>query len=250
MKTNLLILWFLLLVSVTIRAQVNIGMNEKNERAAILDLKTNKVTHPDRLGASNVTSNQGGLNLPRVLLNSLSTLEPFIAVTDSEWTNPLSQIKAKHTGLMVYNLTTNSVLEPGAYIWNGNTWNKFFQEPELSTPNRIIFPLPPFTLPLVVEGQPEVKRLSYDLYDTYVDSKILGYSITNMSSVEFAAFRRETEYKKDELDYIITHYDPTVLSNVSISNNGIMSYTVLNINPPRTSFINIYLMVKKGKEHK
>lgn len=248
MKIKIIILWALLLVPIALCAQITIGMSEKNERAAILDLKTHKVTNPEALGASNVTTDKGGLNLPRVMLTTLATLEPFINVTDTEWLNPLSKIKEKHTGLVVYNLTANSELQPGAYIWNGNTWAQLFQEPELIEPNRIIFPLPAFSLPLV--SQQGVNTLTFNLYEVYANSKTLAYSKTNMSTANYAAFSADTQYKTNELDYIITHYDTDVLSNISINDQGIMSYTVLNINPPRTSFINIYLMVKKGKEHK
>jgi hypothetical protein len=52
-------------------------------------------------------------------------MEPFIATTDPEWTDTTKGpiLKARLTGLMVYNLKDDgSTLYPGVYTWNGTQW--------------------------------------------------------------------------------------------------------------------------------
>lgn len=52
--------------------------------------------------------------MPRVSLQHIQKLEPCVVTTDSN--------KKSHVGLTVYNLTTDGVLEPGTYIWDGAFW--------------------------------------------------------------------------------------------------------------------------------
>jgi len=101
----------LLCASITTNAQVTIGSDIVPERAALLDLKSQAPN------ANNATTDKGGLLLPRVELVDRSTLEPFIAAATAAE-------KKNHTGLTVYNVTTNAAkdLAPGFYYWNGATW--------------------------------------------------------------------------------------------------------------------------------
>lgn len=100
-----------------LNAQVTIGSNEPPRQAALLDLKS-KTTDAD-----NVTSDKGGLLLPRVKLEKEETLEPFIKTTDSEWVNDATtKVKSTHTGLIVYNLNKDKPFVEGLYIWNGQKW--------------------------------------------------------------------------------------------------------------------------------
>jgi hypothetical protein len=57
-----------------------------------------------------------------------NTLEPFIAITDAEWLNELtSKIRAYHTGLIVYNLTTTPPFFKGLFVWDGSQWKPYMQ---------------------------------------------------------------------------------------------------------------------------
>jgi hypothetical protein len=69
--------------------------------------------------ASNVTSESGGLQLPRVQLQNTATMQPFIEPGDPDYT---LEFRLRHAGLLVYNITSNSTLEPGIYIWTGLQW--------------------------------------------------------------------------------------------------------------------------------
>ena len=98
--------------AVLLNAQVTIGSGLPPAKGALLQLKTQA---PD---SENVTSTQGGLLMPRVRLNDLNALTPFVANTDPD----LAQLKISNTGLLVYNLTENESFVRGLYIWNGEKW--------------------------------------------------------------------------------------------------------------------------------
>jgi hypothetical protein len=100
---------------------VTIGSLDNPVKAALLDLKTK---NPD---ADNVTvenSKSGGLVLPRVQLESKTTLEPFIPKDSEEWKRKQDETKRLHVGMMVYNLKSGGVFSPGIYVWNGSEWVK------------------------------------------------------------------------------------------------------------------------------
>jgi hypothetical protein len=99
------------------QAQVTIGSGEQPAKGALLDIKEQAA------GADNVTATSGGLVLPRVKLENLTTMEPFIPANDPGWTNNAqTRIKELHPGLMVYNLAANATFKPGIYIWDGARW--------------------------------------------------------------------------------------------------------------------------------
>lgn len=238
-----LALTLLFLMSFTIvQAQVVIGSDLEHERAAILDLKSQPMT------ADNATTDKGGVLLPRVALVNLSTLEPLISTTDTEWTDPIKKealLKA-HVGLEIYNTTDNLEMKPGTFMWNGTRWKRVFRMTVPGVRNRIVFPLPAFNLPLIDPNTPENTRLKVDLYQVYLKNIEANNFITNMANK--SDFIINNFYNENELDYVVTHYDKEIITIHSISNTGIMDYTVNNINPGPTSFLNIYLVVHKGKE--
>lgn len=114
-------LTFLLFVffKINLHAQVTIGSDIPPSRAALLELKEKE---PD---TNNSTAEKGGLLLPRVSLKNKVTLLPFIA-NDANFRNNVDKVKDRHTGLIVYNVTTDFVedLCPGTYEWDGNVWKR------------------------------------------------------------------------------------------------------------------------------
>lgn len=100
-------------------AQVTIGSGTPPAKAALLELKDREPQ------SDNITSKTGGLLLPRVELESRTTLMPFIA-DDQDFTNNVDKVKDKHIGLLVYNLTDNpdKNLCPGIYEWVGELWER------------------------------------------------------------------------------------------------------------------------------
>jgi hypothetical protein len=131
MKTmkKIILSTIILLISVSIlKSQVTIGSINEPARAALLDMKTKNP------GTDNVTveaNKPGGLVLPRVKLVNISTLQPFIAPTVSDW----AEQKKVHEGMMVYNLTTNNGFSKGIYVWNGTQWEPSKTSFTLTTSN-------------------------------------------------------------------------------------------------------------------
>jgi len=106
-----LFLWALLPFS-TLYAQVTIGSDVAPSKAALLEVKTKAAD------GNNVTSDKGGILLPRVELQRLNSLLPFIADAD------LTVEDQKHAGLMVYNITAVPAenIVRGFYVWDGSQW--------------------------------------------------------------------------------------------------------------------------------
>jgi len=107
-----------ILFSLDIRGQVTVGSDVPPATGALLDLKT---MSPN---ADNVTSDRGGLLLPRVQLQRLNSLLPFCPDVD------LAVEGARHTGLTVYNITPVPAenIATGLYYWDGNEWKRLVDD--------------------------------------------------------------------------------------------------------------------------
>ena len=106
----------------TIMAQVTIGFEAEPVKGAVLDIKTQAAD------ADNITSATGGIVMPRMKLQSINTLEPMISIGDPD----IAELKLLHTGLIVYNLTSDTSFKEGLYVWNGTQWEAviFVGEPD------------------------------------------------------------------------------------------------------------------------
>lgn len=124
MKKLILLLSFTFVFIFTMQAQVTVGLDKKPVDAALLEVKSQEANNPVSVtDISNITSSTGGLGLPRVWLESLTTLQPFIALTDPQWVNAgTTKIKEMHAGLLVYNLNTTAPFTLGIYVWDGSKW--------------------------------------------------------------------------------------------------------------------------------
>jgi hypothetical protein len=116
-------------------AQVTIGSLIDPNEGALLDLKED--ANPG------INSTQGVL-LPRVGLITLDRLYPMFAQGDVNYTGTQKEI---HTGLVVYNLTTDFAkgLCPGPYIWDGKQWIRSWEDCKEPILNVIC----PSTMPVV-----------------------------------------------------------------------------------------------------
>lgn len=252
----------LLLVTITTPAifqaaygQTTIGSSTlPPAKSALLELKT---LEPD---TNNVTTNKGGLLLPRVKLVNKNTLEPFIAVTNNDWqNNSQTNIKLRHAGLVVYNLESsmsspdvNKRFLPGLYAWDGEQWQ---QAGDSKYQARWFYP-PAFNLPL----KQIAREATFDLYKVYenqfnktnttnanggyrgdkwlADSSYTGDNIPAPTS-------DEKLYSRTDLDYVITWYDNKIIDNIKIDDQGIMTYDVLDNDPGGLSFMNMIFVVKQ-----
>lgn len=211
------------------QAQVTMGLDKKPAKAAILELKTQELD----LGASdpvthdnNITSEKGGLVLPRVKLQDIYKLTPFLTTQE----DADEVIRKKHAGLMVYNINDSykeastdpqKVFKQGVYMWDGSRWSLLVRE-EFK-----FFHMPSFVLDISQIGGP----FTVDLYDKYIKQftrigvlPTEGYPtlVTNPGAIT----KTVPNFKRNELDYYITYYDGTLIKNVSVDDKGIMKYHV------------------------
>ena len=257
MKLNIrpIVLCFLYLLSAgAISAQVTVGGDLTPERASILDIKTQAAIDPvSNYDATNVTSAKGGLGMPRVHLVNRTTLEPFISITDPLWLDSASnKIKEKHAGLFVYNTYVSDGTETDSnltfiqalYVWDGNKWSPVTEGDSNDFNSRGYFTIPSVNIPLNQIGT----AFTFDLYAEY--KKQLTRSgnnrfVSSNAAIQIVPSPIETKlYERNELDYIITYFDSTVITNVSLDNTGVMKYDVLTKVTSTRSFVNVLFVVK------
>lgn len=252
--TTILLGLLLIIGSLNSYAQVTIGIETKPAEGAMLELKNKDATNPSKVNViENITSDKGGLALPRVWLTNKKTLEPFIPVADVDWTNAsITKIKEKHAGLTVYNINNSSATETdldkifhqGIYVWDGAQWSQVGD----SKVRERYFPMPAFNLPLTkITGTDDTKP-TYDLYAEYKKQftndagNPLFKSSVAMNGIPSPGYDRL--YIASELDFVVTYYDDSVLKINSIDSNGVMTYEVKNTDPGPNSFINIIFVIK------
>lgn len=107
--------------------QVTIGSNVSPEGGSILDLKEFAAK------SQNQTSDKGVV-LPRVLLTNKNELYPMYWNTSTsseqtEYTNNKAELKKKHVGMTVFNLTNTGDFVIGVHIWTGTEWRKIDDSP-------------------------------------------------------------------------------------------------------------------------
>ncbi|MDR2951030.1 MAG: hypothetical protein LBV71_17730 [Prevotella sp.] len=230
-------------------AQVTVGSNNPPAKAALLEIKNIEPNDPaSPTDANNITVNDkgGGLGLPRVKLVNINTLQPFIP-TGTDWTNNTDKVKEKHAGLMVYNIyvspdgeDADKTFSQGIYVWDGAKWKKMMD----GTAQRYFY-MPSFTIKLVENNNPQ----TCDLYAEYKkqftnDSNNPLFVSSNASLTRIPSPEKQRLYAKDELDYAITYYDTNIINNVSIDEDGVMTYDVVSVNTNSNSFVNIVFIVK------
>lgn len=108
------------LCTLTTFSQVTIGHETAPEKGALLQLK-------DQVQSTvgGITSEKGGLLLPRVHLNQKDELYPFFTAGAPDYIGQArTDAQANHTGLIVYNLNIDPIagFEAGIYEWNGAKW--------------------------------------------------------------------------------------------------------------------------------
>lgn len=246
-----LIIVVALLCSFALHGQITIGLLDDPVEAALLDLRTQETNNPSSVtDVNNITSIKGGLGLPRVMLENRRTLEPMISPTDPLWTSPSSKLKEKHAGLIVYNIKVSPdtetdpdrIFRQGVYSWDGKLWLPAYQ-------GKKFFPCPAFNLPLPTISRSTDNDFTYDLYAEYKKQFVqIGNShfVSNNSTLEnISPSNLNRLYKATELDYVVTHYDASILKIIGIDTEGVMSYQVLNHDPSVASFINIMLVIKE-----
>ena len=160
-----------------------------------------------------------GLLLPRVELESSNVAAPLAAHVE---------------GMTVYNTATAGDVVPGFYYNDGTKWSQM-----VTTDNKAVkfFYMPS----IVFDTSADATGVTVDLFAEY--KKQFDLKSGNVAqSDKSPAFIPYFENAKD-LYYYVTDYDPTVFSNISIDENGVMTYDVTAA-ATDASIMNIVFVVK------
>jgi hypothetical protein len=226
-------------------AQVTIGSNNPPAKGALLELKTQEpsanIQSVTDAGNITVDQNGGGLGLPRVQLVDRTTLEPFVSITDPEWTSGTSHIREYHAGLTVYNLTDDPAinLRQGVYVWNGSKWSM--------EGGKQFFYLPSFNVKVNANISYTINL--YEEYERQFGKAKSNLFVSNNDQLEtISSLENGDLYTKDELDYVVTYYDADVMDKPTFgqgANSSEMTFTVTHIDQiSAKTFFTILVVVK------
>jgi hypothetical protein len=237
--------------SINVKAQVTIGSADYAPvRGALLELKTQEastsISSATDAGNITVDVNGGGLGLPRVKLVNRKTLEPFISKDDTEWKSNVNKIKERNAGLMVYNINVSEanekeadkIFRQGIYTWDGEKWWLLGE--------KRYFYLPSFN----IEIDPnESNTRTCDFYEEYkkqFDKETTGsqFISSNSNIKTISSLENGRVYGPNELEYVVTYYDTSVMTIKNISEEGLMEYTIESFDFSEKTYINVILVVK------
>lgn len=226
----LFILLFSSLAVLPLKAQYGFGTNAPDPQAVIDANDPNK-----------------GILVPRLALVATNNISPFTSTPT--------------TSMLVYNTATagvapNNVI-PGFYYWNGTAWAKLIADTQtdaLSVAKSAKvnwFHMPAVSFNTSANGT----GFTRDLYELYYE-QFTGTDLIDIPDVPPSEPRGPnivasagapsavpTIPARTDLYYYITNYDSSVLSNISIDANGIMTYDVIST-ATECSIVNIVFVLK------
>ncbi len=209
---------FFMLNVINLSAQVTIGSDQTPLSGALLDLKEKSSSNAE-------TSTNKGFVLPRIKLTSLTTLSPI--------TKGSGETDAHYAGLTVFNTNNSSPFSKGIYTWDGERWSKAGVRKEV---NFFYMPSIELTTSSAISYGP------IDIYEKYTQifgtPKVRGGGPTGNTPASIPVFGR------NDLYYYITNYDESVFSDMTLTENGELSYTVSNPPTDGCSYINIVFVIK------
>lgn len=172
---------------------------------------------PDANAVLDLQSTNKGLLLPRVALSATTSASP---------------LSAHVNGMTVYNTATagsgSTYVSPGFYYNDGTKWIR------LAMGATNWFYMPSVSFDTSTSGTGKTKDL-YAEYSTQFNTPAVK-STTAPAAVPYIP-------AKEELYYYIPYYDTSVFANVSIDDNGVMTYDVI-ATPTVCSYINIIFVLK------
>jgi hypothetical protein len=141
--------------------------------------------------------------------------------------------------MFVYNYSTQNDVTPGIYYNDGTQWVRSIAPADI----RQWFYLPSFNLDISsIEDNKTV-----DLYAVYKNQFTAAGNSKFMRSDAVATATDQPLYAPNQLTFVVTDYDATVIQVNSITTTSTgcnMSYNVLSTNAAPYSYINIVCIVK------
>ncbi|WHT40609.1 hypothetical protein QNH98_08710 [Myroides sp. mNGS23_01] len=159
-----------------------------------------------------------GLLLPRLELVSTTDFAP---------------LQAHVAGMTVYNIKRQNDVVPGFYYNDGTKW----QQMVTSDNKAVKF----FYMPSIVFDTGTLGAGNKDLYQEYVKQfTLVGNTASSIGAPSVIPHFPEAT----DLYYYVTDYDTTVFSDISITADGKMTYTVIGSGNPY-AVMNIVFVVKE-----
>lgn len=216
------IFYTLILMAFSIFAEAQVGVN---------------TDQPNEYSVLDVNSNDKGILIPRVPLQSIfdkNTVKSYNTTTSGVYEN----------SLLVYNTATSSLtgadmdnnVTPGYYYWETDRWVRMAS---IHKKEQQFFYMPSIIIPTSQDQVPQGQFGQIDLHAYYVAQ------FANSFQRNPGATTTLPVYTPTQLDYYITWYDETVFSNVNVSDEGILTYSVIpNADVTIGSFMNIIFAIK------
>lgn len=192
---------------------------------------------PKSFSLLDVESSNKGILIPRVSLSSTFDKQ---TVTNYDGGTVINY----ENSLLVYNTNTSALtgtseafknVTPGFYYWETDRWIRM-----TSKKDQQFFYMPSIIIPTATDQIASTETFGViDLYAIY-KGQFSNAMVKNTSASTSLPI-----YNVNQLDYYITWYDDTVFSNVTVSDNGVMNYSIKpNADVTVGSFMNIIFAVK------
>ena len=192
-----------------------------------------------------ITSTDKGLLIPRIALEKIDMPAP---------------LSAHVAGMIVYNTTSSDIndpdynaqtaVQPGLYQNDGTKWVQLIGKDYATVK---FFYMPSIVFNTSNTGQGLKRNLYAEYISQFTNKQLIVNSTTGgeVGTGTRATFKKNPSApdviphlpKATDLHYYITDYDTTSLGNITIDDNGIMTYDVVGTGTPY-SFVNIVFVVK------
>lgn len=210
MKKVILTIGILAGVSSTFAQVGRVGINTDDPKAT-LHIKADKDNK----------DNNPGLIIPDVSKDKLDTGEPVEStlVYYSEGSN------SAYINQNDQSTTENIGSKKGFYYYDGTDWQRIIRKAQFYMPS-IVVPTTVNTRHEVNLYQEYIKQYAHEnISNVYKDDKSIIPSSDRPIASSVGASPLKT-YRKNDLDYFVVYYDNNVFTNLSITGEGVLTYTV------------------------
>lgn len=210
MKKVILTIGILAGVSSTFAQVGRVGINTDDPKAT-LHIKADKDNK----------DNNPGLIIPDVSKDKLDTGEPVEStlVYYSEGSN------SAYINQNDQSTTENIGSKKGFYYYDGTDWQRIIRKAQFYMPS-IVVPTTVNTRHEVNLYQEYIKQYAHEnISNVYKDDKSIIPSSDRPIASSVGASPLKI-YKKNDLDYFVVYYDKNVFTNLSITEDGVLTYTV------------------------
>lgn len=226
MKKVILTIGILAGVSSTFAQESQVGVNTTNCKEKISDgrigINTDKPKATLHIAADNDNNDiNSGLIIPDVSMDKLnaegheeSTLVYYSGGSNSAYINQNENSTTENIGS-----------KKGFYYYDGTDWQRIIRKAQFYMPS-IVVPTTVNTRHEVNLYQEYIKQYAHEnISNVYKDDKSIIPSSDRPIASSVGASPLKT-YRKNDLDYFVVYYDNNVFTNLSITEEGVLTYTV------------------------